>query len=329
MRIEPGYDNPATTPNGDSYPWPGLAGNSPQNVYCNAGSFVRLPLGTGGSISSGTVYFSVVIHIDQGSAITVNGTDYLCGFGTGTGTTPNTAIYINTTTADIYTPGIFKTSGGTGSLNPSVNGAWSTATYHRGQIIFVVARLTINPGANNDTFDLWLNPSPFAFYASESNLPTPDVTGVGGTAADVGNVDFFFIRNTAQPFSRRFTDLRIGTTWASVSPPSPPTLSLANQLLPSPTPTTVVFASQNVGNPVDPGVGPYQWYLNGGVTPLSDGPSGNGPSGYSGSGTATLTITNATAADLGTYTATGQQLRPPQDLFRPLVISPSIGRPCL
>ena len=331
MRIEPGYDNATVTPNGDAYPWPGLAGNDPQEVACNsANTGVGLPLGTGGSISSGTVYFSMVCNVDQGSTITQIGNDFFCGFGTGTPGSPayNAGIYIQAPGDDTYIPGVFKASGGKTALDATPgtgNGAWSGIHLHRGQIIFVVCRLTINPGAANDTCDLWIDPSPFTFYASEANLPTPDVAGVGGSAADVGNVDFFWIKNTVAPASRRFTDLRIGTTWASVTPPAPPTLSLANQLLPSPTPTTVVFASQNPGNPVDPGVGPYQWYLNGGVTPLSDGPSGNGPSSYSGSGTSTLTIANATAADLGTYTVTGSNADPLNSYSDPFSSPPVSG----
>src|SRR5439155_21002097 len=159
-----------------------------------------------------------------------------------------------------------------------------------GQILLVIARFTIKPGANNGTLDLWLAPTNSSFGASEAKLPAPDVTGVGSSAADVGSVDFFYIRDTAQPFSRRFADLRIGTTWASVTPPSAPTLSLANVVLP-PGVTNAVFASQNAGNPVDT----YTWQFNGG-SPLSDGPTGHG-STLSGSGTATLTITGATLAD--------------------------------
>jgi hypothetical protein len=117
---------------------------------------------------------------------------------------------------------------------------------------------------------------------------------------------------TTYPIDRDFADVRVGTTWASVTPPSAPALSLANQILTDPVvPTsTVAFASQNAGNPVDPNVAPYQWYFNGGATPLSDGPSGHGSSGYSGTGTGTLTITNATLADVGTYTVTGSNADP-------------------
>ncbi|MDD1749478.1 MAG: immunoglobulin domain-containing protein, partial [Methanothrix sp.] len=190
---------------------------------------------------------------------------------------------------------------------------------HRGQIIFVVGRLTINPGAANDTCDLWLDPSPFAFGVSEANVPAPDVADVGGSAPDIGNVDFFWIKNTVAPASRRFTDLRIGTTWASVTPPAPPNLSLANVALP-PGVTKAVLASQNVGNPVDCGsfgLG-YQWQLNGGP-PLTDGGT------ISGSSMATLTITGVTAADLGTYTVTGTSTDPLNSYSDPFATPPVTG----
>jgi hypothetical protein len=322
MRIESGYDNSTLTPNGDSYPWPGLAGTDPQEVACNSGNAgVALPLGTGGSISNGTVYFSMICHVDQGSGLATVGTDYFCGFGAGSPASPayNAGIYIHTPGDDTYIPGVFKASGGAGALSPGVNGNWSTKAFHRGQIIFVVCRLTINPGVTNDTCDLWLNPSPFAFNASEANLPPADVANVGAGAPDVGNVDFLWIKDTLSPFSRRFTDLRIGRTWASVTPPSAPTLSLVNVLLP-PGATTAVFPSHNVGNPVDCGsyAGSYAWQFNG-RTLSDDGIH------ILGSTTATLTIVGVTAADLGTYTVTGTNIDPLNSYSDPAASPPVNG----
>jgi autotransporter-associated beta strand protein len=306
MRIEPGYtqnysnytdfDGAANAPFGDIYPWPGLAGNDPNEMACNSGNTdVVLPLGTGGSISNGTIYFSVIMHVDQGAAITQVDQQYFCGFGTGAAnsTAFNASIYINVPGDDTYTPGVFKVAAGAGALAPGVNGNWSSKAYHRGEIVFAVVRLTMGPGANDDTCDLWLDPNPSTFYAAEGNLPPPDVSAAGGGSADVGNVDSFYFKNSNAPFSRRYTDLRIGRTWASVTPPSAPTLSLADQTV-GLGQTVVVFASQNAGNPAVA----YQWQFNGG-TPLSDN------SHYSGTGTATLVISNLTIADIGVYTVTG------------------------
>jgi hypothetical protein len=315
MRIEAGYTggysnyvfNPSS-PAGDYYPWPGLAGNDPQEMACNsANTGVNLPLGAGGSLSNGPVYFSVILHVDQSVALTgsfFSPVQYFCGFGTGAAnsTTYNTGIFISEPGDDTYVPGVFKTSGGTAALNPGVNGDWSAKHYHRGEIVFAVCRLTINPGGGS-TCDLWLDPNPSTFYAGEGSVPTPDVSSAAGTAPDVGNVDFFYFKSTATPTSRRFTDLRIGTTWASVTPPSAPTLSLADVVL-GPGETTAVFASHNAGNPV----ATYQWRFNGG-SPLGDGLTGHG-STISGSTTDTLTITGATGADAGTYTVTGSNADP-------------------
>lgn len=306
MRIEPGYtqnysnyvnfDGAANAPFGDIYPWPGLAGNDPNEMACNsANTDVVLPLGAGGSISNGVVYFSMIMHVDQGSSISQTGPQYFCGFGTGAAnsTAFNASIYVNLPGDDTYIPGVFKAGSGVGALSAGVNGNWSGKAYHRGEIVFAVVRLTIGPGTNDDTCDLWLDPNPSTFYAAEGNLPPPDVSAVGGGAPDVGNVDSFYIKSAAAPASRRFTDVRIGRTWASVTPPSAPTLSLADQTV-GLGQTVVVFPSQNAGNPAVA----YQWQFNGGM-PLSDNAH------YSGTGTATLTISNVTIADLGVYTVTG------------------------
>ncbi len=328
MRIEPGYDNATLTPNGDSYPWPGLAGNDPQEVGCNsANAGGGLSLGAGGSISNGTVYFSMICHVDQGSAITAVGNDYFCGFGSGSPGAPtfNASIYIHTPGDDTYVPGVFKVGGGVGAISPGNNGAFSSQAFHRGQIIFAVCRLTIRPGITNDTCDLWLNPSPFMFGAAETNLPPADVANVGAGAADSGNVDFFWIKNTQSPSSRRFTDLRIGTTWASVTPPAPPTLSVASVTLP-PSVTTATFPSHNVGNPVDcgPYAGAYQWQFtqlgHTNVTTLSDDGTH-----IIGSTTATLVVSNVLAADLGTYTVVGTSIDPLNNYSDPLASPPFTG----
>ena len=269
----------------------------------------------------------MICHVDQGSALGTAGNDYFCGFGTGTPASPwfNAAIYIRTPGNDTCIPGVFKAGGGAGPLSAGVNGNWAAQTFSRGQIIFVVCRLTINAGITNDTCDLWVNPSPFTFNAAETNLPAADVANAGAGAADVGNVDFFWIKSTASPFSRRFTDLRIGRTWASVTPPAPPTLTVNNVILGSGV-TNAVFASQNVGNPVDEacGGGGYQWLFKAQgqtntITLTDDG------SHITGSTTATLTVSNALAGDLGTYTVVGTSTDPLNSYSDPFASPPVMG----
>ncbi len=300
----------------NQYPVAGLAGDDVSAIYADSdvnGGQVNLPFGT--SITSGEVYCSFVIQLWGMNQTPSNYYDYLCGFNSGanSSTTHSVGLYIEENTAATfpnvpYTLGVFKGNITTSGLSPGVNGDWSPNTFLDYNVLFVVWRINFNNSPA--TCDLWINPSASSYYANEANLPTPDVANAASGAADVaGGVSSFYMKITQYPVDRLFSDVRVGTTWASVTPPSAPTLALANQVLTNPVSSTVVFASQNAGNPVNPGVGPYQWQFNGVPIP-SDGPSGHGPSGYSGSATATLTITNATTADLGTYTVTGSNTSP-------------------
>jgi hypothetical protein len=303
----------------DEYPVSGLAGNDGNDIYADSdlnGGQVNLPLGS--AITSGEVYGSFVVQLwgldpNAGSA-----DDYLCGFGAGASnsTTHSFGLFIQPVMPPLTFPnaqyqlGIFKGNLTPAQASPGVNGNWDPAILLDYNVDFVVCRLNINAaGPGFSTCDMWINPSSTSFYASEVNVPTPDVAGVGGGVADVaGGVSLFFMKITTYPVDRYFSDVRIGTTWASVTPPSAPRLALANQILTNPASSTVVFASQNAGNPVS---GNYQWYFNNGATPLSDGPNPTGDgSVISNSATSEMTIIGATAADQGAYTVTGSNTDP-------------------
>jgi hypothetical protein len=323
----------------DEYPVQGLAGNSPNLAYVTTdvnGGQENLHFGTGGDISSGSVYFSAVVQFSgfQAPSTTV-WTDYFCGLGTGnsSSTTHTLGLYItepqpaNTWPNVGYTLGVFKGDLATGALNPGVNGNWAPGNVsvppgdHTAfldfDILFIVCRLNINAaGPGYSTCDLWVNPAPSSFHTNEANLPTPTVANVGGTVADTpGSVSLFWMKATTYPVSRNITDLRVGKTWASVTPPAAPTFVGLTNIALGPTDTTAVFASHNIGNPVDTGCGGlgYTWTftpLGGSPTPLSDGPGPSGTSTISGAITGTLTINNPAQGDVGTYTVTGSSVSP-------------------
>ena len=89
-----------------------------------------------------------------------------------------------------------------------------------GQTIFVVVRQHIVPGAQNDIYDLWINPPPASFGANETSIP-PSNASVGTNITD-GAED----QSTTGPGrfvifagpSAEFDELRIATTWAEVTP---------------------------------------------------------------------------------------------------------------
>jgi autotransporter-associated beta strand protein len=302
----------------DEYPVEGLAGNDANVIYADSdvnGGQVNLPFGPGGTITNGSLYFSTVVQL-YGMANTAV-MDYVCGFGTGAtnSTTHSMGLYVEVFPNEVpaypnvpYALGVFKGNLSTAQLSPGVNGAWS-ANQLDYTVLFVVGRININAaGPGFSTCDLWINPPASSFYASEASLPTPDIANAGGTAPDqTGGISLFYMKITTWPVDRYFGDVRVGTTWASVTPPSAPTLSLANQVLTNTTSSTVVFASANAGNPVNS----YQWTFDSGSGPvtLSDTTLGDGAV-VTGSSTPTLTISGATVAELGTYTVTGNNNDP-------------------
>jgi autotransporter-associated beta strand protein len=303
---------------GDEYPVEGLAGGAASCIYADSdvnGGEVNLPFGE--TNTTGTVYFSTVVQLWGFGNPAIN--DYLCGLGTGdtNSTTHSVGIYIQQNANQVpaypnipYQVGVFKGNLTPSQATPGTNGNWAPTSPLDYNILFLVCRVNLNAaGPGLSTCDLWVNPSPSAFYTNEANVPTPDVQGVGGTVADTpGGLSLFFMKITTYPVDRLFTDVRVGTTWASVTPPSGPRLSLPNQVLTNATSSKVVFASQNAGNPVS---GNYQWAFNhgAGAVTLSDSTLGDGAV-VSGSSTATLTITGATSAEVGTYTVSGSNTDP-------------------
>lgn len=326
---------------GGEYPWAGLAGNSINEFYwttTTVNNHLRIThngntlFAPGGANTN--IYFSFlfsVVSLGNGSydgtqsvfggfctsagpsacnlefwTEDVNGTDIanqmLVGVGKGNGTTvnnPTSGVLINPPnvlwSSDTYPPNELNNNG--------VHATWVQQT------ILVVGCYTVvdGPGGSNDTVSLWINPPASSFYAATPPPPFLGPTNFGGTVANSVPQDFVLLNDYA-PASHRVTDLRIGTTWASVTPPSAPALTLANQILTNPASSTVVFASQNAGNPVSSS---YQWTFNNGSGPvtLSDSTLADNAV-VSGSSTASMTITGATAAEEGTYTVSASNTDP-------------------
>ena len=89
-----------------------------------------------------------------------------------------------------------------------------------GQTFFIVVRQHIIPGANNDVYDLWINPPREFFGTNDVNVP-PSSASVGAVATD-GTEDSsgtgpgrFVVSSGA---NAEFDELRITTTWAEATP---------------------------------------------------------------------------------------------------------------
>jgi hypothetical protein len=101
-----------------------------------------------------------------------------------------------------------------------------------GSTVFLVASYESVAGAKNDIVKMWINPAQSTFGAAEDMLPAETLISpiptdpVAGT--DLSTVATFVLRNNPNIYENtnwQFDELRVGTTWASVTsadtPPPP------------------------------------------------------------------------------------------------------------
>jgi hypothetical protein len=181
---------------------------------------LRLPLGT--NLTSGEVFFSFALRVDSlGGSFTGDGT--LAGFTSGTGTSFGTKINIRPNGAGGFNLGVSKLTGTT-------YGAWAETNFIVGKTVFVAGRYRFNnANSTDDLCDLWLNPGSSTFGAPTPPPATIGSAGEGG--ADLSQIDRFFFRSggsAASPAKLTADELRVGLTWASVTPPARPELTVSS-----------------------------------------------------------------------------------------------------
>lgn len=183
------------------------------------------PTGTEtGFITSGTVYFSFPMKV---TSLTGSNTS-IGGFFTGLNNTGNSSqttnpsvvgarlqMRIDPTDATKYNLGVFSNTGATAAAT-----SWSSGLTV-GDEVFVVAAYTFNPdGTTNDVSSLWINPG----NLGDENAPAAHFTHTGG--ADLNQIGSIIARQSPAPHLV-MDELRIGTSWADVTPvPEPAMLSV-------------------------------------------------------------------------------------------------------
>lgn len=198
---------------------PGLAPAIGNRYTWTNNSSVRKPFG---QYSAGEVYCSFAFRLDTPS--TTQNNETTAGFSFGTSTTFPLKINIIGDGAGGYQFGLYKGGGTTG------NGTIYTGqTFQAGETVFLVARYVFRPGANDDTCDLWINPDPASFGAAAP--PTPTLADIGsGVNESWSYIDRFFWRWASAGYTKRTADeLRVGFSWAEVTPPAPPKLAIQRQ----------------------------------------------------------------------------------------------------
>ena len=192
---------------------------------------------TGTAITSGDVYMSFLFR----QPVSMNaGQNY--GF-IGIATAGNSAagseglsVRVQSLSANTYHLGFKKSSSGT-VIYPAVG------TYNSGpnlDSLFVVAKYHFlgDGTTTNDTVTLWINPSSSSFGGAEPAAGSTDIAATNNlSSAGVGvpNATSLLVVNMTGPSAVQggtndIDDLRVGTTWAAVTP-SGPAVSAGNSLV--------------------------------------------------------------------------------------------------
>ncbi|HEV2453185.1 MAG TPA: hypothetical protein VGY98_02925 [Verrucomicrobiae bacterium] len=185
-------------------------------------------LNNSSSISTGTIYYSFALQLTDIIGMTSGGA-FWAGFNNSSGaqaTTPNvvaTRVYTRAA-GNGFNLGLSKASSTTSDIT------WDNTVHYPGETIFLVGSYTFNSAATtDDVASLWINPDASKFGVAFA--PPPTLTTSADSDISSGAIESFVLmnRNPTEPANGIFDELRIGTSWASVTPPSeqPPWLNYA------------------------------------------------------------------------------------------------------
>jgi hypothetical protein len=213
-------------------PFQAVVGNSAEidGSGNGAGKSIRLPLGSGiGADAGGTMYYSLALRVDEltGSTATVGG--FFLGLNnTATATTNNPGAVgarlqarIDPTDGTKYNLGIFR------NVNAAAAATSWSGPLTVGDTLFVVGSYESVAGTTNDIARLWINPDPGTFAdPAFSPLTTPPTVmdSSTGTGLDIGIFSIILRQSTAPHVT--LDELRVGTTWADVTPVPEPAASI-------------------------------------------------------------------------------------------------------
>jgi len=193
---------------------PGLRTAVGKRYTLTGSTSIRKPFG---EYTNGTVYCSFLFRLDNPSTSTGNET--FAGFALGgTGTTFPMKFNLIGNGAGSYQIGLYK-GGSTDS------GAIAPNVFTSSDTVLVVGRYVFGPGTSDDLCDMWLNPDPMTFGLDAP--PTPTIAAIGTGKADAAGIDRFFHRWASGYPKRTYDEVRVGFSWAEVTPPAPPELGIA------------------------------------------------------------------------------------------------------
>ncbi|MGZ4960949.1 MAG: hypothetical protein ACXWC8_00200 [Limisphaerales bacterium] len=196
-----------------------LSPSTGNSVQINAATGPCARLGTEFTITSGTFMYSFAFRVANLAGLSTTG-GYLAGFNNSRGTqsgTPGVAgcqLLLRSVDANNFNIGLSKAS------TTAADQVWSSQTFTTNDTIFVVGSYAFNSGnTSDDIAKLWINPGPDDF-GSTNPISTPLVasTGTDISANQIASFVFFQRTGGVQPTLTLTDELRLGRTFADVTP---------------------------------------------------------------------------------------------------------------
>jgi hypothetical protein len=248
------------------------------------------------NLYSSGIFYSALFKLNSLGTLGTGG-DYILALNN-TSTTNQTSnpttiparTYVRKSPSDSakYNVGLAYTNGGAPTI---VWDSSSSSNRSMGDTILVVVKYVSGTGAS-----MWVNPDPSTLGAGSP--PSGNIDNNTANNTPGATIQSLLVVNQTATSPRYAVDeVRLGLTWASVTPAGPPQFSVQPSNAIQDYGGTATFSAAAVG------LGPitYAWKTNG-VT-VSDGPTGTG-SVISGSTTATLTNTGVSQSDEMNYKVT-------------------------
>jgi pectate lyase len=193
-------------------------------------------------ISNGSIYLSFLLQQTTLAASTTGGTvaglDDDGGFTTSNGrVAAGLGIHLKQTNANRCLVGIRKGQGTSGA-GGGTDVYFAGGSFAVNDTLLIVAKYTFNPGAGDDTVELWVNPPVNSLGATEP--PAGVAATTTGNATDAPGLRHVFVRCNSSTVSgiNELDDVRVGVSWADVTPPSGPVAPapapVITQVLPGP-----------------------------------------------------------------------------------------------
>ncbi len=164
--------------------------------------------------TTGTVYASCILNVSSLGTMNATGTYVLNFMETGSTATYGGCLWLKASaTAGKYLIGISNRS----SVSPVT---YTTVDMNLNQSYFIVFSYEIIAGLANDVTRMWINTTQFGGTAPVSTL-----TATGGTDLGVAGIGRILLRQPATTLAApfvEFDEIRVGTTWADVTPCASP-----------------------------------------------------------------------------------------------------------